>query len=955
MRKSLIVILFIFSLIQTVVAQQPAYFLFGQEQFEGIDIYNIIQDHNHNYWFATDQGIYVHDGYHFKKVECDEMKAHSVFNFAIDSKGIIYCSNLSQQVFKIENGICKLIFDIPDTGMDLHVMVNQQDELYISTSKKVYVLDSNHHLIHSPKIPEGFLLGPPFLAESGNIIQHLSNDNRVLSYKNKSSRLITLKDFKTHLGEDDGLHFFKIGNSFISIEHLNKDIYGFNPTNFSLSKKNIKLEAKTALLRYYSVNNSLWVSNNISGVFVLDQSLTKTHQSDKIFNDFFISYVFQDHEGNILLATFDQGIIVIPDMKIMDNVSEFSDYKITRITKGNSNELFFGTRDGGVLKYDGKLQTISQSSNKSIEFLFYWPKNEIVLDDTKGLSVHDLRNNKHYSLTKGSLKDAIQINDEQLLLALNSGVFLMDYDYKTHSFNNGVHYIDERSYCVSYEKSSNGYYVSTSSGLRYSNDNSEYKLLKYKGKTINVFDLVSYRNNTYAASSRQGVLVLQNGKVVKNITPQYKGEALTLFKFIISKDKIYANTQVGLVILNMEGEIINYLNKSNGLTANKIIDFALFNDQIWVTHAKGVQRFNIEEISSNVKKPEILLKSIFINNREIENLNVEGEFESKQRNFKFIFQVPTLRHRENIRYHFKLKGNNKEWTINNYENNTIEYNALAPGNYKFILKAENNGVFSETIVYSFKISAPYYQSWWFISLMTLLCIIIISFVYLRQLNIHKKKALQVNELNASRLTAIQSQMNPHFIFNSLNSIQDLVLKGDIDNSYTYITTFSNLVRRTLSYSDKDFIDFEQEIKLIELYLSLEKLRFKQDLVYCIHTNEIDDIKIPPMLIQPFIENALVHGLLHKEGVKNLKVEFTLCDVLICEISDNGIGREKAQEIKQRQGSSHESFAVNAIKRRFNILVNHYKGQLGFEINDILEDEQIIGTKVTLRIPIQQKF
>lgn len=120
-------------------------------------------------------------------------------------------------------------------------------------------------------------------------------------------------------------------------------------------------------------------------------------------------------------------------------------------------------------------------------------------------------------------------------------------------------------------------------------------------------------------------------------------------------------------------------------------------------------------------------------------------------------------------------------------------------------------------------------------------------------------------------------------------------------------------------------------------------------------NGIEDIKIPPMLIEPFIENALVHGLLHKSGKKQLIINFILEEVLICEIIDNGIGRKKAQEIKKRQGNNHESFAVNAIKRRFKILMNHYEGQLGFMMEDVISNDEVMGTKVTLRIPIQHKF
>jgi sensor histidine kinase YesM len=136
---------------------------------------------------------------------------------------------------------------------------------------------------------------------------------------------------------------------------------------------------------------------------------------------------------------------------------------------------------------------------------------------------------------------------------------------------------------------------------------------------------------------------------------------------------------------------------------------------------------------------------------------------------------------------------------------------------------------------------------------------------------------------------------------------------------------------------------------------LEKLRFKEDLEYSIDLDGVEDIMIPPMLIQPFIENALLHGLLHKDGLKKLKIEFRLEELLICEITDNGVGRKKSAEIKNRQRADHESFASNAIKKRFEILSEHFQNKLGFEYEDLSENGISTGTKVTLFIPVKHKF
>ncbi len=215
----------------------------------------------------------------------------------------------------------------------------------------------------------------------------------------------------------------------------------------------------------------------------------------------------------------------------------------------------------------------------------------------------------------------------------------------------------------------------------------------------------------------------------------------------------------------------------------------------------------------------------------------------------------------------------------------------------------------------------------------------VYWIYKMQLQKAKRKAYYQAELNSSKLTAIQSQMNPHFLFNALNSIQDLVLKKEIESSYTYISTFSDLVRRTLCYIEKEYIDFEEEIKLLELYLSLEKLRFKDQLNYTINFPEMDNIKIPPMLVQPFVENALVHGLMHKTGDKKLNINFELKENLICTVTDNGIGITKAKEIRKRQNAQHQSFAIKAIEKKFEIWNQTFKtDSFKFWYQDIIENE-----------------
>ncbi len=220
---------------------------------------------------------------------------------------------------------------------------------------------------------------------------------------------------------------------------------------------------------------------------------------------------------------------------------------------------------------------------------------------------------------------------------------------------------------------------------------------------------------------------------------------------------------------------------------------------------------------------------------------------------------------------------------------------------------------------------------------------------------HQLELSKNDKILASNLKALQAQMNPHFIFNALNSIQTLVLHGDVDSSYDYINKFAMLIRETLNASEQEFIPIEKEIESLETYLKLEKLRFRDDFNYEINTpDRIPNKYIPPMLIQPFIENALKHGLFHKETDRKLDVKISISDTLTCVIEDNGIGREASRKINQSRNADHKSYAIGSIKKRLEMMQEKLKTTIGVNYEDLEENGQAVGTRVTIRIPIYDR-
>jgi tetratricopeptide (TPR) repeat protein len=247
-----------------------------------------------------------------------------------------------------------------------------------------------------------------------------------------------------------------------------------------------------------------------------------------------------------------------------------------------------------------------------------------------------------------------------------------------------------------------------------------------------------------------------------------------------------------------------------------------------------------------------------------------------------------------------------------------------------------------------------------------------SLFYFDRLKVKKQAELVILELKEtqkrlaiekqykdSELKALKAQMNPHFIFNALNSIQDYIVLNQKNLASDYLGKFADLIRNYLHFSDTGFISIADEVHNLNLYLELEKLRFEDLLNYSFKVDEnmnSETIKIPTMLIQPYVENALKHGLLHKKEDRRLSVIINkISDSIVeCIIEDNGVGRVKSKEIKAKNEFQHQSFASKATSQRLDLLNFGKEQKIGVEIIDLLKEDKAIGTRVVLKIPVIKK-
>ncbi|MBK7959622.1 MAG: histidine kinase [Bacteroidetes bacterium] len=338
------------------------------------------------------------------------------------------------------------------------------------------------------------------------------------------------------------------------------------------------------------------------------------------------------------------------------------------------------------------------------------------------------------------------------------------------------------------------------------------------------------------------------------------------------------------------------------------------------------------------------------------------------------FQNKTFHHKQNdISIHFSMldfgsvqlqplfyKLNDEDWKIISPENRSLQFKALSPGKYIVTFKLGNQILISDV---RFIIGAPFWMNWWFI----LLCITIVSiavYTYYKwqisllsgQIKLLNQKVELEQSLGKSILTSIKSQMNPHFFYNALNTIQAYIFTNDKRNASVYLGKFSKLTRMILEMSEQEFIPLQSEIQALTLYLELEKMRFDDDFVFELkvdHSVDVEMIKIPSMLIQPYAENAIKHGLMHRRGNKLLSIQMMKDgQFLKVIIDDNGIGRAKSEEMKKVKQEKHTSFSTRANEQRLEILNKNYKQKVVLEIEDKMDGQgNSLGTQVRLFIPI----
>jgi ligand-binding sensor domain-containing protein len=465
----------------------------------------------------------------------------------------------------------------------------------------------------------------------------------------------------------------------------------------------------------------------------------------------------------------------------------------------------------------------------------------------------------------------------------------------------------------------------------------------------------------WIASYDDSVIGYANGRVVATITSKQGLTGNVCHCLFLHDHILWVGTDKGLykIELDKPGYPVTCYTSNDGLASDIINVIYAVGSTIYVGSSAGLSYFDETKVHTGDECRLNLLGVISAGQNRV------GDTASlllpvSENNIRFEFAGISYRSVGKISYRYRLIGLDSTWKER--QDNYLDYPTLPAGRYEFQVQAINRfGTRSELLKVPFEVATPFWNRFWF-NLLEVAILIAVTWLFIgwrtrRVRRQQEQKAMQSRRMAELEHIALQAQMNPHFIFNCLNSIQQFVFDKDMMATNEYISSFARLIRATLNHSSRPFISVAEEVEYLSDYLALEKMRFKEKMDYVVDTEpELDVYRmlLPPMLLQPYVENCVRHGLRHKtSGQGYVRIHFRRqAERLVVTIRDNGIGRKRAMEYKTGEHIEYQSKGMSLTSARIQMINVLYKSQIDVSIEDLHNDAgRPEGTRIVISFPV----
>lgn len=944
----------------TSLAQDPYSITFTSENgLPSNTVYDIIEDKKGFIWIASDAGLTRYDGFEFRTFTCDEQTSRPGSNLFEDPLGRIWYQNFDGFLYYIENDRMKFMPHQHPIGYLRAGLI--RDHLFLIQKNKISVRNiRTFREIKQIPVRE--------------YVAATQNENDYFYYIDLGIFRLDYDGKKTEIKAP-----FLPRTKFPGLmKKGEKEMWfmarGTDGDKCYFSTPN-RLKPKFSFQPHAHLQNisATWGAHfwlcTTQGVVSINERTLKT--SNVYFPKHNISCTFRDRSGNYWFATQNTGIIFVPDFnrKLL-----FQDLRPRKVVI-DGNTLYLSTINDKIYKvdllnmearllFDGK-------TNHMINQLVHDPKHHRLYFTSSDLNCIGEDGEPLLNIRNFAAKDYAVIDHRYIALAVSGfcGLYQVPSSNKSPSewdalfqknvLDNGFmkawsQLMSVRGKSVTYDPQRKTIYYAVNIGLFKVGLRGK-KQLKQHNQPVYTTKLKFYNDNVYALSTSGKILIITPEDRIHSISDKLGLNNIIIQHLEIKDNKLILASQHHIYVFDFKNNL-----RKIAMVPSYNLDItmlSLWKNRIVFVSEKGLLLVPMNRTGKPDKVVPFCINQISINERTTTYDNSPLYLSHKENNLELHYSILDYGQSHDTKLQYRI--NNGFWANANTNSRSLKLASLSPGDYIISFQLENN---PQVYNVRFTIAKPWYATWWFIFGIGLL-ILGSLFVYFRRrikrLQHHNallSEKFELEEhLTRSMLTSIKSQMNPHFFYNALNTIQYFIFTNDRQNASMYLSKFSKLTRMILEMSDKEHVLLQEEINALRLYLDIEKVRFDGDFEFSIEVDsstDIDLIRIPSMIIQPYVENAIKHGLLHKKGEKKLALSIRRNEGdLEIIIDDNGIGREMANELNNRKNEHHRPFATSANQKRLELLNKGRNAAVGVTYIDKSKDGRPEGTTVVITIPI----
>ncbi len=955
MLKTIINTILLYLLLQpnTTYAQQPAYTYYStRDGLASNDTYNCVQDKKGFLWIATENGVSRFDGKNFKNyTTAHGLPDNDILLVEMDNAGVIWVLPFQRTPAYYDEKTDKFINSKTDIAL-AEIKFGNVNNSSVLQNGGVAFWNNVGAFIYKNK--EVFKLKQQRKIGYNNAVISFGDDNYVAV--SSDSLRVYKKDVLINKTLFNKLSIYTAckDNSFYYADSMKLCKITILPNGTIGKKLEVKLPFEIKGMNF--TGKQLAITSNSSNIYLADTATLEFSARGFSFNAF-IRYIYDDKVGNTWICTKENGLIRYQQKGILTISDEAFQRNFNAVSYWN-NQLVVGTNDGEVLLYKGPydFKRISLYQEKKYSA---WVKK--ISYTNKGLYIStegaiffvdiNLKKKDLFGSTKNYASKGFIINSDTTIITGNSGAV------KKINLNTLKHTDSLNIRVTTLEKGSKeNIYIGSNTGLYKWED---YKTFIFLGKKLpiltNRIRSLAYNakdNILWTGLATDTLLALQYDNIIATIPLGAKlpgNECRALYSKQNGKVWVGTNSALARITYKLENNIFQYsttvFTTADGITGKQINDITEHNDTIYVATDAGVSIVPAN-IKFDVPNIPVYITGISINNSDTALLK-EFNLSHSQNNIAIRFNASDLGSTTDRIFEYRI--NNEPWHVVNNDN--ISLQQLAPANYTIQVRTLNRDGNPSTNIaeVKFKISIAFWKTFWFWTLVTLLLVALFFYLIQTRNKIKREEAVQQllieKKLSELELRALKAQINPHFVFNCLNSIKYLNHQKQFEETDIYLDKFSYLLRKTLDFSGLQKIPLEEELAYSKNYLALEKLRLGDKLNYDIitdHTIDITKTMVPPMLLQPYLENAVKHGVRHLEDIGglikiNIKEEQKF---ILCTVYDNGVGFENAKRINKIENPNHISHGATLQQRRvelYDIKVTTTNG------------ENNIGTIVTLTL------